>query len=299
MRVEELVGERIRSRREGLEMTQEQLGRKLGELLGHEWSRQAVSAAEKGKRGFTAAELVAIAFALETSVGNLLTPNPNMEGVELPRGAVLPRDAVIATVLPRLSAEKTLSDMLETLDRLHQDFSVILQGLDLAADEMKLLREQLIIAAQVANTRDVYYGQDQPAGATQDQPIVAAIVTSDRGVLVGRRNDGTPPWTFIAGEQDAVKDENPADTAIREVKEETGLRIVAGEVIGERDHPKTGRHMIYLAAKPTHGTEIFVNDEQELAEVRWVSLAEADELLPGMFEPVREHLERELGGTDR
>ena len=106
-----------------------------------------------------------------------------------------------------------------------------------------------------------------------------------------------PPWTFIAGEQDAVQDENPADTAVREVKEETGLRVQAGELIGERVHPKTGRRMIYMAATPTHGTDIFVGDEDELAEVRWVGLAEADELLPGMFGPVREHLERELGGT--
>jgi NADH pyrophosphatase NudC (nudix superfamily) len=53
--------------------------------------------------------------------------------------------------------------------------------------------------------------------------------------------------------------------------------------------------MIYMAARPTHGTEIFVGDADELAEVRWVSLAEADELLSGMFEPVREHLARELG----
>jgi 8-oxo-dGTP diphosphatase len=129
----------------------------------------------------------------------------------------------------------------------------------------------------------------------QEQPVVAAIVTSPLGVLVGRRNDGKPPWTFIAGEQDAVKDENPADTAVREVKEETGLRIQAGEIIGERMHPKTGRRMIYIAATPTHGTEVFVNDEEELAEVRWLSLAEADELLPGMFEPVREHLAATIG----
>jgi 8-oxo-dGTP pyrophosphatase MutT (NUDIX family)/transcriptional regulator with XRE-family HTH domain len=127
------------------------------------------------------------------------------------------------------------------------------------------------------------------------QPVVAAIVTSDRGVLVGRRNDGKPPWTFIAGEQDAVRDENPADTAEREVKEETGLQVQVGDVIGERVHPKTGRRMIYIAAVPTHGTDYIVGDEEELAEVRWVRLAEADELLPGMFGPVREHLVRELG----
>jgi 8-oxo-dGTP diphosphatase len=123
---------------------------------------------------------------------------------------------------------------------------------------------------------------------------VAAIVTSAHGVLVGRRNDGTPPWTFIAGE--AEPGEQPADTAIREVKEETGLEVVAGAVIGERDHPATGRHMIYMAARPVRGTDVFVGDADELAEVRWVGLAEADELLPGMYGPVREHLAREIGG---
>jgi 8-oxo-dGTP pyrophosphatase MutT (NUDIX family)/transcriptional regulator with XRE-family HTH domain len=131
--------------------------------------------------------------------------------------------------------------------------------------------------------------------ATRQPPVVAAVVVSDRGVLLGRRVDGKPPWTFIAGEQDAVKDENPADTAVREVKEETGLRIQAGKRIGERVHPETGRTMIYMAAAPTHGTDVFVGDEAELAEVRWVSLAAADELLPGMYGPVREHLARELG----
>jgi hypothetical protein len=53
--------------------------------------------------------------------------------------------------------------------------------------------------------------------------------------------------------------------------------------------------MIYMAAAPTHGTEVFVGDEEELAEVRWVTLAEADQLMGGMiYEPVHEYLAREL-----
>ena len=123
--------------------------------------------------------------------------------------------------------------------------------------------------------------------------IVAAIVTSALGVLVGRRNDGKPPWTFIAGEVEPG--ESAEDAAVREVKEETGCLVRTREVIGERDHPATGRHMIYMAGHPTHGTDIFVGDEAELAEVRWVSLAEADELLPGMYSPVRDYLARTIG----
>jgi 8-oxo-dGTP diphosphatase len=115
--------------------------------------------------------------------------------------------------------------------------------------------------------------------------------------LVGRRRDGKPPWTFIAGELEPG--EQPEDTAIREVKEETGLRIQAGELLGERLHPQTGRTMVYLAAAPTHGTDIIVGDEDELAEVRWVSPVEADALMGGqIFGPVREFLAREFGEAE-
>ncbi len=132
----------------------------------------------------------------------------------------------------------------------------------------------------------------EQATKPEPQPVVAAIVTSDRGVLAGKRNDGKPPWTFIAGEIEPG--ESPHDAGVREVKEETGLLVKAGRILGRRVHPKTGRTMIYMAAKPVHGTDVFVGDEDELAEVRWLSLAEADQLLPGMFEPVRKYLARSL-----
>jgi 8-oxo-dGTP pyrophosphatase MutT (NUDIX family) len=126
------------------------------------------------------------------------------------------------------------------------------------------------------------------ARTPEPPPVVAAIVTSELGVLAGRRNDQTPPWTFIAGK--LQPGESPADAAVREVKEETGLDVTPGRVLGRRVHPSTGRAMIYLAAKPTGSTDFFVGDEAELAEVRWLSLSEADELLTGMFEPVRAYL---------
>ena len=132
----------------------------------------------------------------------------------------------------------------------------------------------------------------RPADQPEPQPVVAAIITSPLGVLVGRRNDGTPPWTFIAGEIEPG--ESPADAAVREAKEETGCQIQVIMEIGRRVHPVTGRTMIYVAARPVHGTDVHVGDTDELAEVRWVSVDEAAELLPGMFEPVHAYLARTL-----
>jgi 8-oxo-dGTP pyrophosphatase MutT (NUDIX family) len=137
----------------------------------------------------------------------------------------------------------------------------------------------------------------EPATTPEPQPVAAAIVTSSRGALAGRRNDGKPPWTFIAGEVEPG--ETAPFAAVREVKEETGLEVRAQHEIGRRVHPKTGRTMIYIAAEPVRpdDLDVFVGDTQELAEVRWLSLAEADELLPGMFEPVHDYLERTLTGS--
>lgn len=145
------------------------------------------------------------------------------------------------------------------------------------------LREQLATSQEAA--------VPEPATTPEKQPVVAAIVTSHLGVLIGRRNDGKPPWTFIAGEIEPG--ESQADAAIREVKEETGLLVHAGQrEIGRRVHPRTGRTMIYLACTPTHGTDVFVGDEDELAEVRWATLAELTEFMgqSNIFPPVYEHL---------
>src|SRR5262249_13480889 len=140
-------------------------------------------------------------------------------------------------------------------------------------------------------------GEPVPERSDLPEPetIVAAIVTSDRGILVSERKDQDPPWGFITGKIEPG--ESPADAAVREVKEETGLLIRAGNVIGRRVHPRNKRPMVYMAARPRHGTDVFVGDQDELKAVRWVTLAEADELTApfgGIYEPVRDYLARTL-----
>ena len=131
-----------------------------------------------------------------------------------------------------------------------------------------------------------------PSTRPEPEVIVSAIVTSGRQVLISRRrNEPDLPWAFIGGK--IGPGESPADAAVREVKEETGLRIAAGHEIGRRIHPVTSRWVVYIAATPQGGTDVFVGDTEELAEVRWVTPAEADKLTGNtIYEPVRTHLRR-------
>jgi 8-oxo-dGTP diphosphatase len=122
------------------------------------------------------------------------------------------------------------------------------------------------------------------------QLVAVAIIADRRGVLVGRRLDGQPPWTFIGGKVEP--DESPAAAAVREVEEETGLRVQAGAEVGRRIHPRTRRLMIYLACRTIGNVEPCASAESGLTEVRWLSLGEVDELMPGIYPPVRAVLDR-------
>jgi len=125
----------------------------------------------------------------------------------------------------------------------------------------------------------------------EQPPVVAAIVTSPLGVLVTHRIDGVPPWGFVAGKVEPG--ESAADAAVREVKEETGLDIAVGRELGRRVHPDTGRTMIYVTAEPVHGTDAEIGDPAELDEIRWLPFGDVDDLMPGVYEPVRAYLDRE------
>ena len=77
-----------------------------------------------------------------------------------------------------------------------------------------------------------------------EQPHVAlAIITSDQGVLVAKRRDGIPPWTFLGGEIQPARP--PAMRCAAGSKPKAGLDVTAVHFIGRRIHPKTSGVMVY------------------------------------------------------
>jgi len=102
MRIETAIGKRIAHFREARQLSLTQLGEAMGRYLGKPWSRQAVHQAERGRRAFTAAELAALALALDTSVPALFLADDDAStgagaragagAVELPGAAVSAED---------------------------------------------------------------------------------------------------------------------------------------------------------------------------------------------------------------
>jgi 8-oxo-dGTP pyrophosphatase MutT (NUDIX family) len=183
-------------------------------------------------------------------------------------------------------------DRLPTLEQLARQYGKAKGTIRNAVDQ---LRSEGLISSHGLYVTQIAQEARMTANTPEPQPVVAAIVTSHLGVLGGRRHDNRPPWTFIAGEIEPG--ESQTDAAVREVKEETGLRVRAGrQEIGRRVHPITGRTMIYLACTPTEGTDVFVGDTDELAEVRWADLAFIGKVMgqANVYEPVWDHLSHVL-----
>lgn len=268
----DVLARNIRSARTRIDIGQDSLAARMRALGFGAWIRQTVSSTERGRRRPTAEEILGLAYALETTIARLMMPTEEDKQVEFPSGAAISVESV------RLSVAGKIIHGILTWEG----------DKPVPAGDGTPVPELPPVVRDVANR--MAEGRWPPAKAAQ--PVVAAIVTSAKGVLVTRRRDGKPPWGFVTGEIEPG--ELPEDAAVREVKEETSLEVRTGEILGERDHPRLGRHLVYMAARPVRGTKVIVGDESELAEVKWVSLEEALQLLPDMFGPVRDYLEREV-----
>jgi len=128
-------------------------------------------------------------------------------------------------------------------------------------------------------------------------PSVAScyIVRDGRLLMTQRRfAEGTFEWAAISGKIEAG--ETPAQAAVREAREEVGLSIEVTDQLGERVHPATGRHLIYVAARVVDGGEPAIVDHEEITAMDWADWptvqARWSTLKGGIFPPVREYLSR-------
>jgi 8-oxo-dGTP diphosphatase len=121
------------------------------------------------------------------------------------------------------------------------------------------------------------------------KPVVLAIITRGPQVLIARRHDGKPPWTFPGGEVEP--DEAVHAAVARIVRKETGLTVTETHHAGERVHELTSRHMVYVHTNVEDG-EAVNGDPDDLAELAWTGIDETRTLMPTMYPPVRQYLDR-------
>ncbi|MET1231470.1 MAG: NUDIX hydrolase [Candidatus Limnocylindrales bacterium] len=119
--------------------------------------------------------------------------------------------------------------------------------------------------------------------ATSAGGIVIRVDDGRRQIVLGRRRRERDPatWTLPKGTPDPG--EQTEETALREVTEETGLEVAILERVGDVEYwfMQTGTriHKIvhYFLMAPTGGS--LERHDHEFDEVRWVDLAEADQLM--------------------
>ena len=118
--------------------------------------------------------------------------------------------------------------------------------------------------------------------------IVMCIACIDDKILLVRRKSNSDKllWVFPGG---TVEDgETPFKTAVRELKEETNIDSEAIELIGERIHPYTKKHMAYVAVKPTSFELKLGDDDLDLLE--WVEISRIEEYFgTPLYEAVKEY----------
>lgn len=121
---------------------------------------------------------------------------------------------------------------------------------------------------------------------------VTVAVIRDGQVLVTKRAD-FPMWCLPGGGVDAG--ESVAQAAVREVREETGLRVVLTRLVGIYSRPRWhrgGDHNVCFAASPVGGTP-----RAQEAEVREVSFHAPDALPEPFLWWHHQEIEHALGGV--
>jgi 8-oxo-dGTP diphosphatase len=195
-----------------------------------------------------------------------------------------------------LKAAKTLAELVEKQRTETREFRDWLAAY--LADTRNVTHEELAasmgvsraaVSQRIARAKEKGYPVTEPATLPEQPHVGLAIITSpEQRVLIAKRRDGIPPWTFLGG--DIHEGESALAALRRRVQAEGGLTVESVTFIGRRIHPKTSRVMVYCHVAVAPG-EVRAGDPDDLEEVRWATIDETRELMPDMYGPVRQYLD--------
>ena len=109
-----------------------------------------------------------------------------------------------------------------------------------------------------------------------------------------RRARDRSNWSLPKGTPDG--DETPEQTALREVNEETGLEVRILDTIGDihyrfvRDGRRIHKTVHYYLMEATGGD--LADHDQEFVDVRWVEVAEAEDLVISLIDELEDPEQR-------
>jgi len=98
MTYRDVLARNVRIARAAKRIGQQELAARMRALGFDAWLHQTVGNVERGKRRIVAEEILALALALETTIGRLMDPPPDEIAVELPSGDVILARSVIRSV---------------------------------------------------------------------------------------------------------------------------------------------------------------------------------------------------------
>lgn len=118
----------------------------------------------------------------------------------------------------------------------------------------------------------------QRQGSKTGQVALVGLVDRENRLLLARCSARPHVWQPIGGHVETW-DQDPGDAVVREVQEETGINLRKEDLWSITTHPSdTGRgeiHFYLASVSNTHGLR---RQEEEIDELRWVTLEEAREL---------------------
>jgi transcriptional regulator with XRE-family HTH domain len=135
----EVVGQNLKASREGKGLSQRALGKLVEPYLG-EWVPQQISAAEHGRRGFSAAELMAFASVLAIRPAQLLTPRDPDTVIDFGDATSVPWTALVpplaGSVITSGELATVMGQVFDALDEVYRGQVAILEAASSAQDAL-------------------------------------------------------------------------------------------------------------------------------------------------------------------